>query len=210
MEHQFTSSFEDVRFFSPNHMLGDRYSNLSGGTMKEVSAKILLFLVSMTVAEPMQFPPGLNKKMEFAELKTGDTVIIKTGPAWLLDKKAHDLFAASIRKQSTIDTLVNAHLNTADSTFTKYHELIKKYEKIDSIQNFIFDSIKTITFKTDSLLTRSRENTNKALGQSYLVSGLLGGIAGFTIPRDQKLWVNGLSAIGGTLAGILVNRIIMK
>lgn len=178
--------------------------------MKKVSAIILLLLVSMTIAEPMQFPPGLNKKMEFAELKTDDTVIIKTGPVWLLDKNAHDLFAASIKKQNTIDTLVNAHLNTVDSTFTKYHELIKKYEKIDSLQNFIFDSIKTITFKTDSLLTRSRENTNKALGQSYLVSGLLGGIAGFTIPRDQKLWVNGLSAIGGTLAGILVNRIIMK
>lgn len=168
-----------------------------------------IFMISVAAAEPVHFPPGL-KNMEIAEIKSGDTVVIKKGPVWVLDKNAHDLFAASIKKQNTIDTLVDTLLNTTDSTLTKYHELINRYERIDSIQNVFIDSVKILTFKTDSLLNVSRANTTKAVGQSFLVSGLLGGIAGFTIPRDQKLWVNSVSAIGGALVGTLINFLILR
>jgi len=185
-------------------------TNLSGEAMKKIPVYLLIFVIKIAVSEPLHFPPGINNKMELAEVKSGDTVIIKSGPVWVLDKNAHDLFAASIKKQNTIDTLIDEHLNSVDSALIMYHDLIRQYEKIDSIQNFVIDSVRILTFKTDSLLTRSRENTHKAIGQSFLVSGLLGGIAGFTIPRDQKLWVNSVSALSGAAIGILINYIILR
>lgn len=171
---------------------------------------ILIFSISSLSAEPLHFPPGLNSNIEIAEVKTGDTVVIKSGPVWVLDRKAHDLFAASIEKGKATDSLVSTYLNTSDTTASRYHELMDRYERIDSIQKLAIDSINSLTFKTDSLLKVSRGNTRRAVGQSFLVSALLGGIAGFTIPRDKELWVNAASAFSGALIGTLINFIILR
>lgn len=170
----------------------------------------LIFSISFLSAEPFHFPPALNSNMEIEVVKSGDTVVIKNGPAWVFDRKAHDLFAASIEKGKVTDSLVTTFLNTSDTTAGKYQELMDRYETIDSIQKLVIDSIRILTFKTDSLLKVSTANTRKAIGQSFLVSGLLGGIAGFTIPRDKDLWVNGVSALGGTIVGTLINLIILR
>lgn len=169
----------------------------------------LFLLIVSSSAKPLLFPNGIGQ-IELAEVKTGDTVVITTGPVWVMDKKAHDLSAAGIKKQKLLDSLILLHQSAVDSILPMYRNLMKHYEKIDSLQNFFIDSVNVINTRTDSLLTRSINNTRKAVKQSYFVSAILGGIAGFTIPGDQKYWVKGVSGLGGAAIGMFINHIIFR
>lgn len=144
-------------------------------------------------------------------LRNGDVATINMDSSWLFSKGAYMRLGAFKEWNDSILVTQRNTIRLYELQQKKVDSLLQQYRAMDSIQTRSFDSLLTLNSKLDSVLTRSIANTEKSLDvaqrlkwQSYLMSTLLGAVAGYTI---QDKWYGALAGAG---SGFLLNCTIMK
>lgn len=144
-------------------------------------------------------------------LVRNDTAVLQLDSAYLISANAAGIVGEYKKKMDSLETLRKELENLRISQVMKYDTIAMKWRRLDSIQEVAYAKLSGLTRHSDSLLTRSINNTDAAIStarsirrQSYLTSVVLGGVAGLVI--DKSALGGGIGALGG----LLLNGALLK
>ncbi len=184
--------------------------------MKSTILIILIYIIAEYAGLNAQqrFTKECDQK-ESVRLSRGETFFNNCDEAYVLNAVAAREMLGTIKKFEALSDSLESQRVFLKKIINNQDEVSGSYEKIISIQNRSFDSLKTLQLKTSQLVQSSLENTNRALSYaqkikaaSYFTGAVIGGVAGGLIDNDNKFGWGG-AAIGAA-GGILINYLIQN
>lgn len=113
-----------------------------------------------------------------AKTRIGDTLIIRSSSAALLDENAQALLLDLIKRQKAITTLSESLMQTGGQAIAKNDTLQTHWQEAHRIDSIAFLDLRSKFDAADKLITRSTRNTERAIIQSYVTAIMLGAVAG--------------------------------
>lgn len=143
---------------------------------------------------------ALAASTEFLAMVGGQDTLVALGTPIYAASLEH---VAGLRlKDSTLKALLLRNQALRDSLARKVDTFGLVWKKLDSIQDSSYRALSALQRKSDSMLTVSVGNTDKAIGiarsvrrRSYVATGLVGAAAGLAVHRS--VWGGGLGALLG-------------
>jgi len=143
----------------------------------------------------------------------GDTLIIQSPSAMVLDENAQVRFLDLIKREKAIKALSESLMQTGEGAIAKNDTLQTHWQAVHRIDSIAFQEMRTKYDSADRLITRCTDNTGRVIFRSYVTAVVLGvvagGLTGGAIADDRALGIP-LGAGIGAVAGGLLNFIVLK
>lgn len=123
-----------------------------------------------------------------------------------------------LRTKDTVAARLRALASLRDSIRLQQRAVIDEMQRIHAIEQIAYDSLRVFFRMTDSLSRESVRNTDRALSYitrlkwaSRFSSAVVGGVGGgFAIHASGDEGFTWYGAVGGAIAGLVVNGLVMR